>query len=49
MKWVRGYVEMESLEIPLPDGFQPTEGQFPTYKALLELKNSADGLDYWQI
>ena len=45
MKWVPGYVEME---IPLPEGFQPTEGQFPTYKVLLELKNSADGLDYWQ-
>lgn len=38
---------MES-EIPLPDGFQPTEGRFPTYKALLELKKSADGLDFWQ-
>ena len=33
-------------DVPLPDGFQPTEGR-PTYKDLLELKNQADGLNFW--
>ena len=33
------------MDVPLPDGFRPNEGLFPTYKVLLQLKESADELD----
>ena len=33
------------MDTPLPDAI---EGQFPTYKVLLELKGNADGLDFWK-
>ena len=36
------------MDIPIPDSFKADVNRFPTYKTLLDLKDHADQLEYWQ-